>query len=292
MYHKILEIEGLGRSVSWPLYYRVAVGQDPYGEIARELGFDRRQFDEDPDFQTSRIYATLLLAGRAVVHTLQLAELGVTSVTEWAAGFGGRGLEMVRANPDLVYCEVDREPRIVDAKEALIDYLAPDLVNLHIFQGDVLNWDEVERATRPLVREGHHGLVSEGLLAYYGSDSDFYRILANAYRLLSQFPYGTWVTNDVLTRQHGNHIRNRFPAVQAAKERILGTTGIDMYAHCFESHAAAEAAFRSQGLEPSRRPMTDYLPAMSAILHSLQIDAAEAATYLDFVDVYSLTPIR
>lgn len=117
----------------------------------------------------------------------------ITQILELASGYSTRGLDFT-LNKNATYVELELK-EVVDKKKRFINKIMQTPNDLHIIQGNALNYNDFTKCITFFKKEQEVAVIDEGLLRYL--DFEEKRIVAeNVYKLLSQYG-GVWITCDV-----------------------------------------------------------------------------------------------
>ncbi len=162
-------------------------------------------------------------------------------ILEIAAGLSPRGMAMVEENPALRYVEVDL-PAMAESKRKIIKGLNFNFENLHIENGDALDFDSLRESTKyfeqkPIV------VVSEGLMRYLNFDQK--AVVANNVRKLLEKFGGAWITPDITLKRVFASEEER----EKNKRTVKELSGIDVDENSFNNTEEGRKFFENLGFK-------------------------------------------
>ena len=165
-------------------------------------------------------------------------------ILEIASGLAPRGLMMTEGDESLCYVEVDL-PEMASYKRELLKNIfdknkASLQKNLHIEDGDALDYDSLVAATKYFYDEPIT-VVQEGLLRYMNFDQKTI-VANNVHKLLEKFG-GSWITPDITLAR----ILEQTEEGRVNRDMVKEMSGIDINQNTFESEQAAVEFFEVLG---------------------------------------------
>lgn len=232
---------------AWMAAYRRTFSDIPFSkEIFEKLEELRKKknYKEIPsDFKKPEL-APQFEARHKLINKL-IYQIDSSQILELASGFSSRGLSMSKED-NFNYVEIDL-PSVISEKKEIIkeisknnNFKIPD--NLHFEAGNVLEFRNLENATKYFEKSKPITIINEGLLRYL-SFQEKAKVAENIHRLLEKFN-GVWITSDVSLRKvfsKENKIMNEYV------QKISELTGKDIVSNRFETEEDARKFFENLG---------------------------------------------
>ena len=197
-----------------------------------------------------------------------MKQTGAKKVLELAAGMAPRGLNWTD-DKNVQYVELDLPRKSAD-KQHIINVLVADSIvearpNLHLEAGDVLNREDMIRATSYLAlgEPGPIVIANEGLLRYLTFEKK--RILAENIKYLLERFGGYWITPDINLPDDS---LNRDAGTNAYRQKTQAKLGMDTNQNLFESIPFARNFFEELGFVVEQH---SFMEVASTIVSPVQI---------------------
>lgn len=173
-----------------------------------------------------------------------LAESGLSTVIELAAGLSVRGFALAQRQP-VTYVDTDLR-EMIETKRALVEQLAlgPLVGDVKLRALDALGEGELAAAVEELP-PGPIAILNEGLLVYL-DDAEKRRLAANVHGVLLRRG-GVWITADIYVPGQGPAPIGKDDSLRS----FMTTHRVDE--NKFASFAAAEQLFTEAGFAVTRR---------------------------------------
>jgi O-methyltransferase involved in polyketide biosynthesis len=232
---------------AWMVAYRRTFSDIPYSqEIFNKLECIRKkmgQKDISDDLKKPEM-APQFEARHKLIDKL-IFETGNTQILELASGFSSRGLSMAHDN-NFEYTEIDL-PEVIKEKKQIIQEITSEEGravpnNLHFQSGNVLDFQNLEKATEHFDKTKPLTIINEGLLRYLNFQEKA-KVAENIHTLLKEFG-GAWITSDISLRKI---FSNENKIMKDHVGKISELTGKDIAANRFETEEEAKRFFENLG---------------------------------------------
>lgn len=229
-----------------------------YGRTFSDIPYSREVFEELEKIRQTSSSADVLgemketkfaphFEARHKLLNKLIRQTGINQVIEIAAGLSTRGLEL-SSDDSIQYVEVDL-PNMMADKRKIIEALEGRGVlkvtpRLHIEDGNALELDDLEHATKALNPNQPIAIVNEGLLRYLSyPEKEVY--VKNVHSLLRKFG-GVWITADISLPKV---VYKEDDVMVVRRQRLTEITGKDIANNLFKDEDDAKRFFEDLGFD-------------------------------------------